>query len=33
MKIKYAKTEANINQICQVLENHQVQLHEGYRTA
>ena len=26
MKIKYAKTEANINQICQVLENHQVQL-------
>ncbi len=26
MKIKYAKTEANINQICKVLENHQVQL-------
>ena len=31
MKIKYAKTEANINQICQVLENHQVQLRSEER--
>ena len=26
LKAKYAKTEANINQICKVLENHQVKL-------
>ena len=26
LKIKYAKAETNINQICRVLENHQVQL-------
>ncbi len=26
MKVKYAKAEANINQICKVLENHQIQL-------
>lgn len=26
MKAKYAKAEANINQICKVLENHQIQL-------
>ena len=26
MKAKYAKAETNINQICKVLENHQVQL-------
>ncbi|CUX34824.1 toxic anion resistance protein [Clostridium sp. C105KSO13] len=26
MKVKYAKAETNINQICKVLENHQVQL-------
>jgi uncharacterized protein YaaN involved in tellurite resistance len=26
MKVKYAKAEVNINQICKVLENHQIQL-------
>lgn len=26
MKVKYAKAEANINKICKVLENHQIQL-------
>lgn len=26
MKVKYAKAETNINQICKVLENHQVQM-------
>ena len=26
MKAKYAKAEANVNRICQVLEGHQVQL-------
>lgn len=26
MKLKYAKAEANVNQICKVLENHQIQL-------
>lgn len=26
MKVKYAKAEANVNQICKVLENHQIQL-------
>jgi len=26
MKAKYAKAETNINHICRVLENHQIQL-------
>jgi uncharacterized protein YaaN involved in tellurite resistance len=26
MKVKYAKAEVNVNQICKVLENHQIQL-------
>lgn len=26
MKVKYAKAEANVNKICKVLENHQIQL-------